>query len=297
MKKTILLFVITLITVICNGQEWFTSFDVAKRLALVQNKMLFVLWEESMNYQYPILFRTEKGSLLIIDLSNNETLDPIIWEYFVPVLLAESEYEELINKSKERGYKYIDKLNDDSIKIMDVNKNILNVNDSFENEQNLSLIIKKYALNTSFMKQDLTNYSSNVTVTTAFNLASKYYDYAIFSEKDIRPEIIDLANLYFEEAKELLTKSNLENKEAIAQRFELFEIKSYLILDNPRKAMRVLKKTEEAEIAKNNKSFFSFLKYTTFKLLKDEENAALWESNVSQIDLKIAEYIINNNRK
>lgn len=297
MKKIILLFVISLMASFCNAQEWFTSFDVAKRLALVQNKMLFVMWEESLNYQYPILFRSEEGNLLIIDLSNNDTLDPIIWEYFVPVFLAESEYEELINKAKKRGNKYIDKLNDDSIKIMDANKNILNVNDSFENEQNLTLIIKKYALNTSFLKQDLTNYLNNVNITSSFNLASKYYDYAIFATKDLRPEIIELANLYFEEAKVLLEEGNLENKEAIAQRLYLFEIKAHLILDNPRKALRILKKIDEAEIADINKSFFSFLNYTTFILLKDDENAALWESTVSQIDLKMAEYIMNNNKK
>jgi hypothetical protein len=259
--------------------------------------MLFVLWEESMDYSYPLLFNNDKGNLMVVDLSENDSLDPIIWEHFIPVLLPESRYVDFINKAKGRRVRYTDKLNDDSIKIMDVNGNILNLDDAFETEQNLSVLIKKYALNTTFLQQDLNNYSKNVNITSAFNLASKYYDYAIFAGKDIRSEIIGLANLYFDEAKTLLAESNLDNKEAIAQRLDLFGIKAHLILDNPRKAFRLLKKRDKTEIADINKSFFSFLKYTTFKLLNDEGNAALWKSKVSSIDLKKAELIININKQ
>lgn len=297
MKKTILIALFTLVVGVCNAQEWFTSFDVAKRLALVQNKMLFVVWEESLIDTYPLLFKAENGNLMVVDLSVNDGLDPLIWEHFVPVLLPESEYVNFINKAKDRGVKYIDKLNDDSIKIMDVNGNILNIKEAFEIDQNLSEIIKKYALNTSFLNLDFRTYIENVNLTSAFNLASKYYDYAIFVVKEIRPEVIELANIYFEEAKKLLDEGNLDNKEAIAQRLNLFDIKAYLILDNPRKALRHLKKFEESEIAEINKSFFSFLEYTTFKLLNDDENAALWENKVSQLDLKKAELIININKK
>ena len=297
MKKTVLIVLFTLVVGVCNAQEWFTSFDVAKRLALVQNKMLFVLWEESMDYSYPLFFNNDKGNLMVVDLSENDSLDPLIWEHFVPVLLPESEYVNFINKAKGRGARYVNKLNDDSIKIMDVNGNILNITDAFETEQNLSEMIKKYALSTSFLNLDLRNYIENVNLTSAFNLASKYYDFSIFVTKDIRSEVIELANIYFDEAKKLLEEGNLDNKEAIAQRLELYNLKAYLILDNPRKAFRQLKKIDEAEIAEINKPFFSFLEYTTFKLLNDDENAALWESKVSQLDLKKAELIININKK
>jgi hypothetical protein len=180
---------------------------------------------------------------------------------------------------------------------MDFNGNILNITDAIETDQNLSVLIKKYALNTSFLNLDFRTYIENVNLTSAFNLASKYYDYAIFVTNEIRSEVIELANIYFEEAKILLEQGNLDNKEAIAQRLELYDLKAHLILDNPRKAFRQLKKIDETEIAEINKSFFSFLEYTTFKLLNDDENAALWETKVSQIDLKKAELIININKK
>ena len=49
------------------------------------------------------------------------------------------------------------------------------------------------------------------------------------------------------------------------------------------------------EIDKRNQSLFDFLNYTTFKMLKDESNAALWKEKLSNLNLKKAELIIKNN--
>jgi len=297
MKKIILLFSITLFSsIFCNAQEWFTSFDVAKRLAVVQDKMLFVMWEESLDYSYPILYSIDSGELKIIDLFEDNSLDALIWEHFIPVLLPESEYSKFIKNSKsEKDAKYMAKLNDDSIKIMDVNGNILNTAPLYDNEQNLSKLIKSYALNTSFLKQELINYSRKENFTTSFNLAIKYVDYAIFVQKGIRLEIIALSKIYFDESRRYLKAGDLKNKDKILQRLDLFAIKELLVLDKPRKAFRLLKRIKEAEIKDINKSIYVFLNYTTFKLLKEEENAALWKSKISQVDLKKAEFIIKNN--
>ena len=295
MKRTILLFIFVIISFnFCESQEWFTSLEVAKKLALIQDKMLFVVWEESLDYSYPLLYNTEKGDVIIVDISENTSLDAIIWEYFIPVLLPESNYVELSNQIKEtRGIKYYNKLIDDSIKIMDANKNILNLKVSEEYEQNLSAIIKNYSLRTNFLKQDLINYSKNESVTTSYSLASKYLDFAILSEKDIRFEIIQLANIYFDEAKKHLPKSDLNNKMAFLQNCDLLVIKEYLILNKPRKAIRYLKKISKTEIYNRNQSLFSFLNYIAYKLLKDKENAALWKSKISLVDLKKAKLILN----
>ena len=297
MKKAILLFTFVITSFnFCLAQEWFTSFDVAKKLARVQNKMLFVMWEDTFNYNYPIVFINDKGELIGTDLFVDDSINRIIWDYFIPVKLYETNYEELSNQIKEtRGVKYYNKLIDDSIKIMDVNGNILNINTSNEYIENLSIIIRNYALNTTYLKQELINYSKDKNFTTSFWLASKYLDFSIFVEKDTRLEIMQLAGIYFDEAKNHLTKSDLKNKTAILQKFDLLKIKEYLILDKPRKALRYLKKFDDIEVDKINQSLFSFLNYTTFKLLKDEENAVLWKSKISLVDLKKVKLIINNN--
>ncbi|MCH7523660.1 MAG: hypothetical protein IIC74_01290, partial [Bacteroidetes bacterium] len=214
MKKAILLFVFVLTSFnFCLAQEWFTSFDVAKRLAIIQNKMLFVMWEDAMNYQYPVLIDNDNGDSIVTDLFKDEHVNRLIWNFFVPVKISESKYAELSHQIKEtRGTKYFNKLTDDSIKIMDVNGNILNINISYEYIENVSLFFNRYAFDTSFLKQELINYSRKKDLTTAFSLASKYLDFAVFAEKDIRFELIQLANIYFNESKNHLIKSNLKNK-------------------------------------------------------------------------------------
>ena len=297
MKKTILLFVFVIISFnSCLAQEWFTSLEVAKKLALIQDKMLFVMWENTFNYPYTVELNNDKGDTIITDLFEDDSINRIIWDYFIPVKIYESKYAELSNQIMEtRGTKYFNKLIDDSIKIMDVNGNILNINASNEYIENLSLLIKHYALNTSFLKQELINYSKQKNLTTSFSLASKYLDFAILSENDIRFEIIQLANIYFNEAKKHLPKSDLNNEMVFLQNCDLLLVKEDLILNKPRKVIRHLRKINMTEIHKRNQSLFSFLNYTAYKLLNDEENAVLWKSKVSFVDLKKAKLIIKNN--
>lgn len=153
MKNTILLtLLVFLIVESTKAQEWMTSLDIAKRLAFVQNKMLFVMWENSTLENYPVLINDENGSLVAVNLFDIGGLNEIIWKYFVPVKIEESSYEDLFDKiNGKRTESYIMKFNDDSIKIMDVNGNIINTNTSDGyNLLNISSFIAKYSLDTSF---------------------------------------------------------------------------------------------------------------------------------------------------
>lgn len=297
MKKTALILLLIFSSIASSyAQEWYTSFDVAKRLALLQDKMLLVMWESTLDYQYPVMLVSEQNIPIFIDINQNDDVNSIIWESFVPVLLPESNYQDLYNKSKKtRSTKYLNKLQDDSIKIMDVNGNILNIEPDYFQVQNLSLIIAKYALNTSFLEDEFTNYLKEVNITTAFNLGSKYLDFSIYVQKEVRPEIIELANIYFNEAEQFLEDSDLNNKFGFSQRLDFIKIEEQVILDNPSKARRFLKRIDADEIDSTNLSLYNFLNYTTFKLLKDEEKAGLWENKLSATDLKKAVLIINNN--
>ena len=86
-----------------------------------------------------------------------------------------------------------------------------------------------------------------------------------------------------------------QEKDAYLQRIDLLNIKQDLVLDRARRALRFLKKMDKVDIAEVNKPLFNFLNYTTFMLLKDEENASLFKEEVSNANLKKAELILNIN--
>jgi hypothetical protein len=295
MRKLILLFIF-IISWTGNAltQEWFSSLEVAGRLAIVQNKMLFVMWEDSFDYPYYVSLRSKSGSRITIDITRDTYFDEVIWTYFVPVKISESRFPELSAKIKEtRGLRYYNKLADDSIKIMDANGNILNIADSDTEDVDLSSIIEKYALKTTFLKNTLRDYSTERNFRTSFRLASKYVDFALFVPKDTRYEIFRMADIYFDESRTYAQQGQSKNIKALLQKIDLLKIKEYLILNRPRKVLRQLKTMEASGVDTSNQYLVAFLKYTAFKLLKDEENAALWESEVSLVDLKKANLILN----
>ena len=302
MKKAILIFVLfILVSKQAKAQEWFTSFEVAKRLALVQDKLLFVMWEGSMEYDFPVTIFDANGAAEIVFLSQNELVQQLIWKHFVPVKLPEYEYVEFSNQVKEiRGLKYYNKLIDDSIKIMDVNGNILNTDESLDKYYYLGEngylviadLIMRYTLDTSYLKHEYENYFREKNFISTFYLASKYLDFAIFAKENIKPEIVTLSKIYFDDAKKLLVDDTTENKTAIFQKMELLEIKESLILNKPNKAKRQIKKFEEPQIDKINLQLYAFLNYTISKYYEKEEDAALWENKFSSFDMRLSNLIL-----
>ena len=179
---------------------------------------------------------------------------------------------------------------------MDINTNILNAKPDLNEfvKTNLSELINIYALNTSYFNMELRNYSKVKNFTTSFRLASKYLDFAILSNKKVRTEIAELSDIYMNEAKKYLKESNLKDKQGLSQRVRLLEIKKYVIINNPRKAFRMLKKFDASEISDNNQSLYDFLNFACYRLLNDMENAMIWQNKVSLIDLKKMKFLANN---
>lgn len=289
MKKAVSLFFILLFSFnFCQSQEWMNSLDVAKRLALVQDKMLFVVWENTTLDSFPVLLDNGKGGVIVGDLFKDNDINQLVWEYFIPVIIKETNYEALFNEIKDkRDALYIDKFNDNSIKIMDANGNILNTSSLEYGYYGvvLTFLFDNYALRTTYLKQELSNYSKKKTFSTTYNLASKYLDFSIHVNNSIRYEVIEMAHFYLNEATEILKNDNTPNKSAFAQKCELLKLKHHLIVNRPKKALRLLKKYKNVKIEEINQYLFSFLHYTAYKLLKDEEKALTWKPKVSNIDL------------
>jgi len=279
------------------AQEWMTSLSVAERLALVQNKMLFVMLEDATTYPFSVKLTNERGKSIITDLFDNEQINTIIWEYFIPVRLPEDQYLELFSVIEgKRSSKYINKFNDDGIMIMDVNNNILNVDEPETVYLDLGVLIENYSLNTVYLKPAMLNYREHPTFSTALRLALKYYDFAIFYDKSIKRDIIDLSTIYIDEAKELLEKSDDADKLMLMQRFELHELKQYLVLNRPKKVLRLLKKIDPLSLHETNKPLMAYLNYAAYKMLGKDRDAELWKNEVSSVNLKKVQLIINSNK-
>ena len=300
MKKIAVIFSIVLLTSLKGySQEWMKSLTIAKRLALTENKMLLVMWEEATLYPFPVIMYDDNGRRIFVeDMFDVEEIEEILWENFVPVMINETQYNDLFKNIKgKRNIAYIDKFNDDSIKVMDVNGNILNTKNVYtENSVNLTELILKYALDTSFLKQELINYRNKKDFYATFYLASKYVDYAVYNIRNIRKEIIDLSDIYLKEASDLLAKNNLENKIKLEERIKLIKMQQDLMLNSPKKVLRQLKRLNAPEIEGANASLVAFLYLTAYRLLKDETNAAIWRPKLSLANLKKSERIINSHK-
>lgn len=296
MKKGILFLMLSLATSsLCVSQEWMTSLDAAKRIALVQDKFLFMIWEDATLIPYPVIMNDTNGNqVLFDDLFKNEDINQIIWQYFVPVKVNENLYGDLYDYIKDsRSRSYMAQFEDDNIKIMDANFNIVNTSVSPEAYFNLSNFISTYSLNSSFLNAELRNYAIHKDFGTSFRLASKYMDYAILVNKNVRNDIVDLAMLYLEEADRHLATSDLDGKKHFKDKVVLQEWSKNLIQNKPRKLLRLLKKFDTSEIDETTESLLSFLYYTAYQLRKDEKNSELWKSKVSLVNLKRAELITN----
>lgn len=279
-----------------QSQDWMTNLEIAERLALFQNKLLLVVWENAFYQKTPAILYNEQGKeVLIEDSYNSPVIDSLVWAHFVPVVLSEDAYPDLYAKIKDRSYDYIQKFNDDSMKIMDVNGNILNKMDEDVYLTNLSKFIGKYALDVSLIKNEYINYRQEKNFYSAFYLAAKYMDFAFFLKEDIRPEVTDLSLIYLEEALEFLNGiPEEEDKKIMLERIELLEIQSSLLTNKPKKVLRQLNRIDTTELDKANEKLLAFLYFSAYRMLNDEDNASQWRSKMSMLDLKKIMQLINH---
>lgn len=300
MKKAILFLILfASATSMCQSQEWMNSLDVAKRLARVQDKLIFAMWENATLDSIPVLIKSRSGKYSVGDLFADKEINRLVWDYFVPVKIQESNYEALFSDIKDkRSLEYIDKFNDNTIKIMDVNGNILNTSylEYYYENLDFSFLVDNYALKTTFLKHELMSYAKNKTFLDTYLLASKYLDYSTYVNEVVRKEVVKLALIYLNEAVVLIENENPEKKPVFKQRCELLYLKQFLILNNPKKTLRQLKKYKKLKIEKNNESLYASLKYTAYKLLKKDDDAEAWKAKISSVDLKKINVILKINQ-
>ena len=300
MSKLLLGILVFLLPFNGNAQaiNWMESLSFAKRMARSQNKPILMIWEEAAKYPLPVLVRGTNGRNTVIDnLFESIELNTVIWKHFVPLKLSEQLYEDLYNDIKDKhSQSYIDKFNSDALKVMDANGIIIGTSGAYVELLNFSKFLFKYNLDLSYVKNETFSYHTKKDFYTSLYLASKYVDYSVVVNKNVRSEILKLADIYFNEAQTFLSSDTSGANQNQLQYLNLTRLKEDLIRNKPRKVLRRLNKLEGTAIDLVNKPLVTFLYYTAYRLLNDKEKYETLKSEVSLLYLKQAQLIVNLNR-
>lgn len=277
MKKSI--FIIVLLSLLnvnsINASSWYTSLEDAKKMALATDKLILVdfwaIWCGPCNKMDSESWSQDEVKSLM--------------ESYVPVKIDIDSNKSLAQEYGVQGIPYVF--------ILDGNGKVVYKQMSYKSKNDVIKLLKKYALSTQFLKQDLINYHQQKDFLTSFRLASKYQDFSLYvSDKDVKFDILKLSSGYFSDSGNFLKSSEMSNKEAYEQKISLFEIQGFLIAQNTRKALKQLDKFDGSAIHELNKSFYNFLYYTSYYIAGDVENSNVWKEKLSEFDLKKSELFL-----
>ena len=277
-------------------REWMSPLKFAQIKARSENKLILMAWKRSLEIPFSAIVKDENGKdIYIKNLFESPIINEFLWKSFILVEVDDDFYGELMEEIKgKRSQSYVDTFEDDSLKIMDANGNIIGTSGAFTEVLNLSKFVIKYNLNTSFLKQELINYDTNKEFYSAFYLASKYVDYSILVNNNVRDEILRLSDVYFAEAEQFLAEDkNLDNKKALYQRIKLIRLKQDLIKNKSGKVIRQINKIDLLEV---NEPLKVFLLYTAYRLKNDVENFSVLENKLSLFNRKLSQSIVDLNR-
>lgn len=277
-------------------REWMSPLKFAQIKARSENKLILMAWKRSLEIPFSAIVKDENGKdIYIKNLFESPLINEFLWKSFILVEVDDDFYGELMEEIKgKRSQSYVDTFEDDSLKIMDANGNIIGTSGAFTEVLNLSKFVIKYNLDTSFLKQELINYDTNKEFYSAFYLASKYVDYSILVNDNVRDEILRLSDVYFAEAEQFLAEDkNLDNKKALYQRIKLIRLKQDLIKNKSGKVIRQINKIDLLEV---NEPLKVFLLYTAYRLKNDVENFSVLEKKLSLFNRKLSQSIVDLNR-
>lgn len=268
MKKLIFTSVLFLwLTGGSNAANWLTSFEDAQKIALATDKLMLVdFWA------------TWCGPCQKMDSESWAKKDVgELMEGYIPVKVDIDIRSDLASKYEVKGIPFIF--------IMDGNGTVIHKEIGYKPKSDIVSLLKKYAINTSYLKISLAHFYANKTFLNSFRLASKYSDFSVLLDKTIRNDFLNASNEYFSISEKLLKKEDIKNKDWYSQKIELYSIQRILILDNSKRASKLLDKIKEENLDAFNKSHYCFLNYICCSKNGDTDQAEIWKSKLNESEL------------
>ncbi|HNP34022.1 MAG TPA: thioredoxin domain-containing protein [Flavobacterium sp.] len=263
--KKIALFSLLFLSQFSQAGTWMTSFDEAKKMALATNKFILVdFWA------------TWCGPCKQMDMDswNNMEVNQVLDNY-IQVKVDIDNNKDIANKY---GIQLIP-----NMYIMDANGKVVYSFEGYHDANALKRELIKFAYSTSFLSNDLINYSKMKNYSTSTRVYMKYLDYSLLVDsEEAKNKLINLSVDYLNDAKKDLSKKD-ESYDEKKQKLDLLILFELAYEKKYEKVSKKISEMKESDILENNKNYYYFLKYVTAKALNSDDFAAI-ESKSKEID-------------
>ena len=236
---TLFLLVFFISTANASTGNWLKDLEQAKKLALSTDKLIIVdFWA---SWCGPCK-RMDKESWSDPEIQK-------IMKNYVPLQIDIDVKKRDAMKYGVRAIPYIF--------IIDGNGEVIYRSLGYMPKQEVARVLKKYALNTSFLKNAAVKFYQHQNYVTSLRLAERYLDFSLYLDNEIKPEFLNVAENYLKQGEKSLSKRQ-KNFKFIKEKVELLELTASLYAGD-KSLKKDLEKINSQDLDARNLPLFAYI--------------------------------------